>query len=139
MTVSRLTVSLPPERAALIRAFAKAQGVPVSQVFNEIVESIEPSLTRVLALLQAAESASQDVRSNLASAVHSVELSIINAAAVADSSVDFLLRHFEEHAGNATGPRIVTRGSHSPDVNDFNKLQKATNSTAKRRKGHKNA
>lgn len=134
MASSRITISLHPERLSLLRAFAAAQGVSVSRVLDELLESIEPSLTRALALVQAASSAPDSVRQQLASSMASIESALVASSNLSLSHVEALSSLFEAARSIETGPRIVTRGSHATGTNQINGLASAGNSRSYRRR-----
>ena len=134
MASSRITVSLHPERLSLLRAFAAAQGVSVSRVLDELLESIEPSLTRALALVQAASSAPESVRLQLASSMASVENALVASSNLSLSHVDALSSLFDAARSIESNPRIVTRGSHPTGTNQIKDLSGADNSRSYRRR-----
>lgn len=138
MASSRLSVSLHPERAALLRSFAAAQGVSVSRVLDELLASIEPSLTRTLALFQAASSAPESVRRQLADSVASVERSLLAADSLSSAQIDAITTIFNGSAIDPSNPRIVTRGSHDTGTNENNGLRNASNYRSYRKSRVKN-
>ncbi len=61
----RLQVTLEPRQYALIKRLAGLRGVSMSRVFVELLEGVEPVLSRVLVVLEAASRAEDDYKAGL--------------------------------------------------------------------------
>ena len=91
----RIQVTLSPSLDALVVALAKHQRASKSQVLRELLEAAEPALRRVVALMNAASKASEEVRTefrrSLDVSVARAEKSVEQTVAAIDAAGDDLV------------------------------------------------
>lgn len=108
----RVQVTLQPQTHAVIERLAKLQGRTRGSVIAELLDSIAPTLTRTVALLEAAMEAPNDVKRGLRSVVEGVHAELVQVSGDASAQLDMLLDRFSEKGDSGeANPRLVTRGS----------------------------
>lgn len=108
----RVQVTLEPETHAVIERFAQLQGRTRGSVIAELLDSVAPSLTRTVALLEAAFEAPKSVKNGLRGVVESLRAELVDASGDASKQLNFVLSQMEQDAqGYASSPHVVTRGS----------------------------
>jgi hypothetical protein len=100
----RVNVTLSPSLDVLVTRMAAHQRVSKSQVLRELLETAEPALQRVAALLDAASTASREVLSGLAGRAGAVGAGAADDLAVNLSRLD-LLRDLVSEAEAIDGKR----------------------------------
>lgn len=73
----RVPVMLTPHQHDVLKRLAKAQGSSVSKIVGELVEAVIPPLERALALAEAAQKASDAVRSRLVESCEQAEQALL--------------------------------------------------------------
>lgn len=108
----RVQVTLEPETHAVIERFAQLQGRTRGSVIAELLDSVAPSLTRTVALLEAAFEAPESIKTGLRGVVEGLQGELVNASGDAAKQLDFVLSQMEQDAQkSAADPHVVTRGS----------------------------
>ena len=125
----RITVTLDHGVYELVSRLAKLQGVSMSSIVSDYLESAYLPMMRVVALIEAAKEAPEDIRRGLREAAESTERELIQALGGALDSFNVVLRASAESSeslaqyvssdlgggsGNPAGggdPQLVTRGS----------------------------
>lgn len=128
-TKPRVNVTLEPHRYDLLKRVAALQGVSMSYLISDLLETVAEPLERVCVLLEAASKAPQNVKEGLRSALDKAEREFLPRAAEAMSQADLFFTEMEERmakegagdgagrgaprpvSGSAPDPRPVTRGS----------------------------
>lgn len=116
----RVQVILEPQTHAVIERLAILQGRSRGAVIADLIDSVAPSLTRTVSLLEAAQAAPESVKAGLRSVVEGVHQELVGVAGDASKQLDFLLDKLTaQPAGGESGaattpqanPHVVTRGS----------------------------
>lgn len=108
----RVQVTLEPETHAVIERLAVLQGRTRGAVIADFLDSIVPTLTRTVALIEAAAEAPNTVKQGLREMVEGVHRDLVGAAGDASSQLDMLLDRIEtERLPDGVNPHVVTRGS----------------------------
>ena len=107
----RVQVTLEPATHEVIDRFARLQGRTRGAVIAELFDSIAPSLTRTVALLEAAFEAPEQVKDGLRSMVESLHSEVVAVSGDASSQLDMLLGQVEALPDREPTPVPVTRGS----------------------------
>ena len=98
----RINVTLSPSLDLLVSRLAKHQRASKSQVLRELLESAEPALHRVVALMDAATSASVEARAGLARRLdHDTE--------VAEDSLAVILSRLDRASGDLVSQAEAVR------------------------------
>lgn len=105
----RVQVTLEPETHAVIERLAELQGRTRGAVIADLLESVSPSLTRTVALLEAAAEAPEQVKKGLRKAVEAAHHDIAELAGDASRQLDVFFDSLGASAG--VNPHVVTRGS----------------------------
>ena len=106
----RVQVTLEPETHAVIARFAQLQGRTRGSVIAELLDSVSPSLTRTVALLEAAFEAPESVKKGLRGVIEDLQGELVSASGDAAKQLDFVLSQMEQDAQNsAADPHVVTR------------------------------
>ena len=84
----RVQVTLSPSLDLLVQQLAKHQRASKSQILRELLEAAEPSLQRVVLMMDAASKASAEVHSGLARSLRSAQTQIERNLDKSLSSVD---------------------------------------------------
>ena len=105
----RVQVTLEPETHRVIERLAELQGRTRGAVIADLLESVSPSLTRTVALLEAAAEAPEQVKKGLRKAVEAAHQDIAEFAGDASRQLDVFLDSMGAQAG--ANPHVVTRGS----------------------------
>lgn len=98
----RITITLEPHRHVVLKRLAALQGVSMSYLVADLVETVAEPLERVLAVMEAAKKAPGEVKQGLRAAVAAAERDFMPAA-------EHAMEHFNEFlaaaksAGGATG------------------------------------
>lgn len=87
-TNPRVNVTLSPALDALVSRLAGHQGVSKSQVLRELLETAEPALQRVVALMDAASSARTELHTGLSRSLGRAQDAIEDGLAVAMARID---------------------------------------------------
>lgn len=108
----RVQVTLEPETHAVIERLAQLQGRTRGAIIAELLDSIAPTLTRTVALLEAAMAAPDDIKRGLRAVVEGVHQDLVEVSGDASAQLDMLLDRLSD-PGSADGadPHVVTRGS----------------------------
>lgn len=104
----RVTITMEPFTHEAISRLASLQGRTRGAVIAELLDSIAPSLTRTVALLEAAMEAPEQIKAGLRGVVESLQDELSSVAGDASAQLDMLMDRVGEDAPN---PRLVTRGS----------------------------
>lgn len=108
----RVQVTLEPETHAVIERLAKLQGRTRGSVIAEFLDSIAPSLTRTVALMEAAMEAPNDVKRGLKAMVEGVHQELVEVSGDASAQLDMLLDQLTHSPDSVEfDPHVVTRGS----------------------------
>lgn len=108
----RVQVTLEPETHAVIERLARLQGRTRGSIIAELLDSIAPTLTRTVALLEAAMEAPNDVKRGLRAVVEGVHDELVQVSGEASAQLDMLLDRFNDPGVEViANPRLVTRGS----------------------------
>lgn len=126
-TKPRINVTLEPHRYELLKRLAGLQGVSMSYLMSDLLETVSEPLERVCVVLEAASKASQSVSDGLRAAAERAEGVLLPQAEALMGQTDLFLAdvlkvaggsgHDDEtgaawHGGGAApDPRPVTRGS----------------------------
>nr|AAX51983.1 hypothetical protein [Pseudomonas sp. S-47] len=104
----RVAVTLEPQTHAVIERLAVLQGRTRGAVIADLLDSVAPSLTRTVALLEAAAAAPDQVKQGLRKVVEDVHDELAQVAGDTTRQLDFLLG--ELGGGQEADPHVVTRG-----------------------------
>lgn len=127
----RINVTLEPHRYHLFKRMAALQGVSMSALIGELLETVADPVERVCVILEAAQKAPGDLKAGLRAAVDRAESSLLPAAQAAVDQFDLFVSDATEEikaaneraagaaqrrtaaraGGAAPDPRPVTRGS----------------------------
>jgi hypothetical protein len=108
----RVQVTLEPETHAVIERLAQLQGRTRGAIIAELLDSIAPTLTRTVALLEAAIEAPNDVKRGLKAMVEGVHQELVEVSGDASAQLDMLLDQLTNVGpSGAADPHVVTRGS----------------------------
>lgn len=108
----RVQVTLEPSTHEVIERLAKLQGRTRGAIIADLLNSVAPSLTRTVALLEAAMEAPNEVKRGLRSVVEGLHNELVTVAGDASSQLDMLMGKLSEDAPeSAADPHVVTRGS----------------------------
>lgn len=108
----RVQVTLEPSTHEVIERLAKLQGRTRGAIIADMLNSVAPSLTRTVALLEAAMEAPNEVKRGLRSVVEGLHNELVSVAGDASSQLDMLMGKLSEDAhADAADPHVVTRGS----------------------------
>lgn len=128
-TKPRVNVTLDPHRYELLKRLATLQGVSMSYLISDLLETVADPLERVCVVLEAASKAPQNVKEGLRSALDKAEREFLPRAAEVMDQADLFFAEMtgrlaeggagdgaERNApapgtGAAQDPRPVTRGS----------------------------
>lgn len=122
----RVQVTLEPETHAVIERFAQLQGRTRGSVIAELLDSVAPSLTRTVALLEAAFEAPESIKSGLRGVIEGLQGDLVNASGDTAKQLDFVLNQMEQDAQkSAADPHVVTRGSGHPTSSTGKQSRKA--------------
>jgi hypothetical protein len=102
----RVAVTLEPHRYALLKRLAELQGVSMSFLIADLLETVAGPLERVAVILEAARRAPDEVKAGLKSATNRAEANFLPAAAAALSQLDIFLS--DSVVTIATGARSDT-------------------------------
>lgn len=112
-TSPRIAVTLPPEQYATIRTLAALQGRSMSAVLAELVDTIHPVFSRLIAVMEHARAQEDSVRDNLRAIADEAERVLLPQAESAARDFEAFLRNVDEALED---PRLVTRGSGQNDL-----------------------
>lgn len=108
----RVQVTLEPQTHAVIERLALLQGRTRGSVIAEFLDSIAPSLTRTVALIEAAMEAPNDVKRGLRAMVEGVHQELVDVSGDASAQLDMLLGQLADtQESEGVNPHVVTRGS----------------------------
>lgn len=121
----RITITLEPHRHELLRRLAAHQGVSMSSIVVDLLETVAPVLERVCVAIESAKKAQDSVRVNLVRMAEESEQAVQPLLAQAMGQLDIFLSACGDAAQSegtpprgedptpqaATNPRPVTRGS----------------------------
>ncbi len=108
----RVQVTLEPQTHAVIERLAQLQGRTRGAIIAELLDSIAPTLTRTVALLEAAMEAPNDVKRGLRAMVEGVHQELVEVSGDASAQLDMLLDRLSgEGPEGEADPHVVTRGS----------------------------
>ncbi len=121
----RIAVTLEQSTFEVIARMASLQGVSRGSVVADLLDSVAPSLTRTVSLLEAAAAAPKQVQDGLREVVEAAHGDFAALAGDATKQLDMLLDAFSRTGAD---PHVVTRGSGIPP-------HAAKGKTTKARKG----
>ena len=104
----RVQVTLEPGTHAVIERLAQLQGRTRGAVIADLLDSVAPSLTRTIALLEAAAEAPNDVKRGFRAAVESAHQELVALSGDASRQLDAFLDSLGDEGAD---PHVVTRGS----------------------------
>lgn len=108
----RVQVTLEPYTHDVIKRLADLQGRTRGSVISELLDSVAPSLTKTVALLEAAFAAPESIKQGMRSVVEGVHQELTEVAGDATKQLDFLLDRISDgNAETGANPHVVTRGS----------------------------
>ncbi|MBK1736284.1 hypothetical protein CKO15_13645 [Halorhodospira abdelmalekii] len=110
----RIALTLEPEVYRTIERFAELSGQPKSRVISELIEQIHEPLQRTVALLDAANSAPQQVRKGLQTTLEQMEREMVGNQGSAAAQIGWVTEKLiggTEPVSEADDPPLVTRGS----------------------------
>lgn len=121
----RVAVTLEPHRYDMLKRLASLQGVSMSHLLADLVETVAEPLERVVVVLEAAKRAPDQVKDGLRAAVLKSEAEVLPMATKALSQLDMFLAEAAAAVGgdgrrsraapsSVADPRPVTRGSTPP-------------------------
>jgi hypothetical protein len=108
----RVNVTLPPSLDDLVSRLARVEGASKSQVLRELLEAAEPALRRAVALMEAAEGATEAVRKGLAQSLFEHQLGVEAALDVAIRQAE--IQDLADQAQRATLKRARAGAEPSP-------------------------
>lgn len=148
----RLALTLPEHRHDLLKRLAALQGVSMASVVTELLEECYPVLERVVVALETAKSASESVKTGIREscdkAIEELEPYRVAVSDQFDLFMDGLTRQIQGEASPRDGaaasalgagsprpasvnPRVVTRGSGSPDTPPIPHVRKSRKASGK--------
>lgn len=104
----RVQVTLEPQTHEVFARLAQLQGRTRGSIIAELLDAIAPTMAQTVAILEAAESAPQQVKDGLRAVVESAHDDLLEAAGDGIKQMDFLLTAL---SGSGADPHVVTRGS----------------------------
>lgn len=104
----RVQVTLEPATHAVIERLAQLQSRTRGAVIADLLDSVAPSLTRTIALLEAAAEAPNDVKRGFRAAVESAHQELVALSGDASRQLDAFLDSLGDEVAD---PHVVTRGS----------------------------
>ena len=104
----RIAVTLNQNTFEVIARMAALHGRSRGSVVAELLDSVAPSLSRTVALMEAAAQAPKQVRDGLRAVVENTHDDLVRVSGDAIQQLDFLLGEFSRESVN---PHVVTRGS----------------------------
>lgn len=110
----RVQVTMEPATHEVIEALARLQGRTRGAIISDLLDSIAPSLSRTVALLQAASEASGDIKRGLKSVVEGLHQELVEATGMAkDASKQLDMLMSQDGSAGGVDPHVVIRGSGS--------------------------
>lgn len=104
----RIQVTFSQERYDLLKRLAALQGVSMSSVVSELIDAVAEPLSGVLALMEAAKRAPEDVKAGLRASVTAAERDFLPIAQQAIDQFDLFRKEMEgaiaERGGDALSP-----------------------------------
>jgi len=116
MTKPRIQVSVKTETKTLFHRMAQLTNATMSGVAGDLLDSMAPQLTNVVALLEAAQEAPKEMQLDLYKALDDIEMELVGAAGSA----------------NAKTHRAITRAGSKKTASKSSK--KSTKKVSKKRK-----
>lgn len=111
----RTTITLEPQTHEVIDRFATLQGRTRGSVIAEFLDSVVPALRRTVALLDAASSAPEQIKSGLRDVIETAHNDLSAASGAASRQLQNMLVDLESlESKTGVDPHVVTRGSGSP-------------------------
>ena len=95
----RIAITLNPHTREVFVRLAQLQGVPVSRVVAEMLESVSEPMRRTVALLEAAQEAPKQVRDGLRATAEAVEREMYGAAGYGLAQMDWLMDQMGKGGG----------------------------------------
>lgn len=92
----RITITLAPHRHELLRRVAALQGMSMSAVVVDLIETVAEPLERVGVILEAAKNAPQQMKDGLKAATDAAERELLPLQQQASQQLDFLLHQVAE-------------------------------------------
>ncbi len=121
----RVQITLEPSTHAVIERFARLQGRTRGAVIADMLDSVAPSLTRTIALIEAAQEAPEQVKAGMRRAVEHAHGELLELAGDASKQLDVFLDQLSDgNADDEANPRLVTRGSGITDTTQKHKRTK---------------
>lgn len=111
----RTTVTLEPATHEVIDRFAVLQGRSRGSVIAEFMDAVVPALRRTVALLDAASSAPDQIKSGLRAVIETAHNDLTAASGQASQRLDQMLFDLDHSESDfELDPHVVTRGSGTP-------------------------
>lgn len=108
----RVAVTLEPYTHEVIERLSVLQGRTRGAVIAELLDSVAPVLARTVSLLEAASSASEQVKQGLRNVAEGIHVDLVAAAGPGADQLNFLLESIRKSAADeGANPHVVTRGS----------------------------
>jgi hypothetical protein len=108
----RVAVTLEPGTHEVIERLSVLQGRTRGAVIAELLDSVAPVLARTVSLLEAASSASEQVKQGLRSVAEGIHGDLLKTSGDSLSQLDLLLDQMRKTPLPAgANPHVVTRGS----------------------------
>jgi len=125
----RVQVTLEFQTHEVIERLAALQGRTRGSIIAELLDSVAPVLARTVAVLEAASTASQEVKSGLRSVAEGVHTDLVGAAGEGIRQMDLMIDELSAGSTEEANPRLVTRGSgirHTTQPSAPKKLRKGS-------------
>jgi hypothetical protein len=107
----RITITLEPERYALLKRLASYQEQSMSALVGELIETVAPTLERVCEAVEAAMQAKKGVRENLRRVAEQSEAALIPHLEAATAQLDMFLASAIAAGAEGEGATRVTERS----------------------------
>lgn len=137
----RVQVTLEPSTHEVIERLAELQGRTRGSVIAELLDAVAPSLSRTVALIEAAKEAPESVRKGLIQVVQGAHDDLLEVVGDAHKQVDLLGEEMGKLGApvREANPHVVTRGSgRGVKKPKTTKKTSQTKTLAKKSKGGRN-
>ena len=96
----RITLTLEPHAYEVLSRLAAANRQPMASIVTEILDAAIPSMERVVAIVERASTASEEVRAGVVAAVERAERELMPALVAAVGQNDLFLAELQEKVGD---------------------------------------